>query len=239
MNEHTLITVCGYTGDQHQIENLTPWYLHHEAPVIVMSPEDSPITKLKAAPTVICRQAGKRAYIGQDSLDRQLLHMKIALQYDFDFFLMHDSDSVCVSPVIPQHMYAEDFVWSNEVGEDRPHASPYPKIAMQPPYGLSRKNLEKLVAVAPRVLAHPITPYIDWFFVALCSEAGIQHRAWWDKEKDFGTPHPTELIAQDPWNEMWDRVRNHGRVMVHPIKTLEWMQRLDTEHKLFKQLHES
>ena len=238
MNEETLVTVHGYAGDQHQIEAFMPWYLHHDAPVIVMSPEDSPIYKINSAPTVICRWAGRRAYIGQPSLDRQLTHLRIALDHPFNYFLLNDSDSFCLSPKLPQYLYEEDFFWSNEVGEPRPHSSPYPKIAMQPPYFVSRRNLEKMVAVAPRISAHPITPYIDWYMLALVREAGIAHRSFWDKELDHGTPHPTEAIARDPWEEMYDRVRNHGRVLVHPIKNLACATRLAEEHANYKRLHE-
>lgn len=239
MNEGTLITVHGYAGDQHQIEAFMPWYLHHEVPVIVMSPNDSRISKLESAPTVITRHGGERAYIGQPSLDRQRIHLEIALEHQFPFYLLNDSDSFCLSPEIPKYLYEEsNFFWSNEVGEPRPHASPYPKIAMQPPYFVSHKNLEKMVAVAPKIAAHAVTPYIDWYMLALVCEAGLEHRSFWDKEKDFGTPHPTEAIARDPWEEMYDRVRNHGRVLVHPIKTLACAQRLALEHENFKALHE-
>jgi hypothetical protein len=74
--------------------------------------------------------------------------------------------------------------------------------------------------------------------LALVCEAGIAHRSFWDKEVDHGTPHPTEAIARDPWEEMYDRVRNHGRVLVHPIKNLACATRLAEEHENYKRLHE-
>jgi hypothetical protein len=239
VNENTLITVHGYAGDAHQIEAFMPWYLHHEAPVIVMSPYDAYISKINAAPTVITRSGGFKGYIGQASLDRQRIHLEIALEHKFGFYLLNDSDSLCLSPEIPKYLYEEsNFFWSNEVGEPRPHASPYPKIAMQPPYFVSHANLEKMVAVAPKISAHHITPYIDWYMLALVCEAGIEHRSFWDKEVDHGTRHPTEEIKQDPWNEMYDRVRNHGRVMVHPIKTLACAQRLAQERNIYTSTYE-
>jgi hypothetical protein len=150
MNEGTLITVHGYAGDQHQIEAFMPWYLHHEAPVIVMSPLDSPIRQIASAPTVITRYGGLRAYIGQASLDRQLGFIwRLRSNTSSRYYLLNDSDSFCLSPKLPQYLYDEsNFFWSNEVGEPRPHSSPYPKIAMQPPYFVSHSNLEKMVAVA-------------------------------------------------------------------------------------------
>jgi hypothetical protein len=203
-----------------------------------MSPDDSRIERVECAPTVITRYAGQRAYVGQASLDRQIQHMRIALSHPFDFFLMNDSDSFCLSPKIPDYLYTDDYIFANAVGEPRPHSSPYPKVALQPPYFISRKNLEKLVAVAPRIRAHEITPYIDWAMLAWSQEAGVPFKAFWDYEKDHGTPHPTAEIAADPWAEMHDRVRNHGRVMVHPIKDLARALALDHERKLYVNTYE-
>src|SRR5437899_2767616 len=107
-----------------------PWHLSHECPVIVMSPDNSRIDRLASAPTVITRYAGQRAYIGQESLDRQIEHMRIALAHPYDFFLMNDSDSFCLSPEIPSYVYSDDYIFANAVGEPRPHASPYPKVAL-------------------------------------------------------------------------------------------------------------
>lgn len=226
MNEHTLVTVHGYAGDQHQIEALMPWYVHHECPVIIMSPDDSRVT---IAPH-ICRYAGQRAYIGRESLDRQVLHMKMALQYDFDFYLMNDSDSFCVSPELPRYLYDEShFFWSNECGDPRTHPTLLPRIAMQPPYFVSRKNLEKMVEVAPRVEMHPITPYIDHFMLQLVYAAGLEHRPFTTKEKS------TASTETDPWEQLYIRTRHGGCLFHHPIKRREIAERIHQEHLLFKQ----
>src|SRR5712672_3244855 len=101
MNPRTLVSVHCYAGDQHQVKDFLPWYIHHECPVIIMSPEDSPVT---ISPH-ICHHAGRRAYIGQESLDRQRKHLEILLDYPYDFFLLNDSDSFCVSSELPKYLY--------------------------------------------------------------------------------------------------------------------------------------
>lgn len=229
MNENTLITVHAYAGDKHQVESLMPFYLHHEAPVIVMSPDDSRIERVDAAPHVITRYAGKRAYIGQDSLDRQLLHMKIALEHPFDFFLMNDSDSFCISAELPKYLYDEsNFFWSNECGDPRTHPTTLPRIAMQPPYWVSRKNLEKMVEAAPRVVINPVTPYIDHFMLQLVYAADIEHRPFTVKEKSTG------LAATDPWEQLFLRTRYGGCIFHHPIKRLDIAERLHREYQALK-----
>src|SRR6202040_3913014 len=101
MNENTRVVICCYEGDAHQL--CMPGYLQHGCPITVMSPDDSRVV----IPGVDCAHAGKRAYIGQDSLDRQLLHMELMLTYPEDHFLCHDSDSIVLDAKLPDYLYAE------------------------------------------------------------------------------------------------------------------------------------
>ena len=181
MNQHkpengkTLVVVHGYKGDEGQIVGNLPAIEHHDLPIVIMSPWDSPI---KTMGPHICREGGKRAYTGQESLDRQLEHMKMMLDYDADFFLCNDSDSFLLNPEIPQILYNHRHeVFSNEVIDPRVpdcHA-PLPHIAMQPPYFFSRESLERMVRVGHECKAHPVTPFIDWYYVQLVYAAGLRH----------------------------------------------------------------
>lgn len=212
-----LVAVCAYTGDQHQVITGLDLYLHHKCPVVVFSPEDAPADV--RYPGIEREFVGRRAYIGQDSLDRQRMHFERLLARPYNFFLLHDSDSFCLSPEIPDHLfyYSQKTVWSNEVVEPRPHASPYPKIAMQPPYFLSRPVLEKLVSVADKVKAHEITPYIDWAMLAWTYEAGLQHKPFTALEHTPRTEEPCR--ETDPWEILRYRIKFMGTKFVHPIKT--------------------
>lgn len=181
LNRSTLITVHGYAGDQHQIVGNLPSIEHHKLPIVVFSPEDAPITHMGSH---ICRTGGKRAYVGQDSLDRQLIHMRMMLEYKFDFYLMHDSDSLLLSPEIPAYVYTHPHeVFSNEVNDFRVDMpiygpefhKPLPQIAMQPPYFMSRRSLERMVEVGPTIKMCPVCPFIDWYMVQLVCAAGLNH----------------------------------------------------------------
>jgi hypothetical protein len=116
--------------------------------------------------------------------------MRILLEYPFDFYLMNDSDSFCITQEIPQYLYDHpDTVFSNQVddfrkpGESWEGMKPWPLdyhkgmplIAMQPPYFLSRDSVAKIVSAGPGVKACPITPFIDWGMVQACYEAGVKH----------------------------------------------------------------
>ena len=181
MREETLVVVHCYAGDRAIVKNAMPQFQHHGAPVLVLSPSDAPVRFRQEG--VTCRSAGKAAYFGQDSLDRERAHLQLLLEYPQKFFLLNDADSVCLSSTIPRYLYdgaAQGIVYSNEVLDWREHYSPYPKIAMQPPYFLSRESIERMLAVAEGITAHPITPYIDWYLVALVSEAGVPHQSFLD-----------------------------------------------------------
>lgn len=234
MNPDTLVAVSAYAGDAHQVSGNIEAYAHHQTPVVIFSPEDSPVI----FPGWDCKQAGKRAYIGQDSLDRQRRYLEILLSYPHKFFLFNDSDSMCLSAEIPRFVYDElDVIWSNEVTEPRPHRSSYPKIALQPPYFLSRQGIEKLLSI--NIPAHPITPYIDWYMLALACESGLKHKDF--SIGEIGNPkiHGDTMGVSwgEPWAALATRVRIHGRVFVHPVKSKDHLDRLLEHHRVFKEAH--
>jgi hypothetical protein len=212
MNPDTRIVSFCYDGDKNQVEMLLPHYLAHGCPVTIMSPDDS----RAIIPGVDCRFAGRRAYIGQASIDRHRAHLKICLEYPEKYFLLNDSDSFCLSPELPARLYrdAENTVWCGVIEESRPHASPYPKIAMHPPYFLTRETIQRLLD-ASDVKAHPITPYLDWYWVALVSHAHITFRSYSLLEHPSIAP-PFEGVHG--WDTIAYRIRHTGTVMMHPIK---------------------
>ena len=180
-----------------------------------MSPTDSPVALLGSP--VEHRFAGRKAYIGQESIDRHRDHLSLCLEYPEEFFLLHDADSFCLSPELPEVLYEtarKGVLWTNEVVDPRPHETPYRKIAMQPPYFLTRHTLLKLLH-APVVPTHPITPFIDWWWTAHCWSAGVPSSPFSEME------HPPKVpwTGGDPWEWREHMIRNCGTIMQHPIKT--------------------
>lgn len=215
MNKSTLVAVCCYDGDKQRVIEQMPCHTRPGFPVVVLSPLDSPVS----IPPHIARHAGRRAYIGGASLLRQLEYFRILLEYPHEFFLINDSDSFMLSRSVPERLYEDRFLWSNEVVEPRPHASPYPKLAFQPPYFLHRSLLTQMLLIGPNIPTHPITPYVDWFMNALSFEAGISHRPFTALEHE---PRTTEKFSgTDPWKQLEYRIKFMGANFVHPIKTPE------------------
>lgn len=244
MNENTRIFVCCYEGDAHQI-NIEAM-LRHGCPVTILSPDDS--RAVIEHEGVDCRFGGKRAYIGQESLDRQMEHFKIMLTYPEEFFLVHDSDSVLLAAKIPQYLYnSPDTVWSNQVDDAIPeHQATFPEgwphVAFQPPYFFSRQTVEKFVAVAddPRVKATPMMPFIDYYMVQLTMAAGLS----WARVADSvscpiapdprGTParHHVETLTNGYIIAM-DAVLNKGAIFAHSIKDPEVVKEFIEAHEHF------
>lgn len=228
INRETLVSVHAYSGDQAQVEFMMPYYLHHDCPVVVLSPEDAPITRVEAAPTVICRQGGRRAYVGQTSLDRQLQHMRMLLDYPFKYFLMNDSDSVCVSPIIPDYVYCEpDVLWNNQVSDmmhQRLLSYRLPRIALQPPYFISRGNIEKILKIAKRVRADRQTPFIDWAMMAWAHTAGIPYRGFRPVASCPTRNYPPGI------EHMSTLIRRDGAVMLHSIKDKSVLDHMVRQH---------
>jgi len=234
MNPDTAVAVFGYSGDAHQVFMLMPYYLHHKCPVVVFSPTDKPI-KRQDTDKIKFRHggadgpgAGRVGYTGQVSLDRQVIQMKMLLkEFPQRFFLFNDSDSVCLSPHLPQYLYnAPDTVWSNVVS-DAMHirtdpAYPWPRLALQPPYFLSRENVQKWINAAEEVKADPQTPFLDWAFMAWSVQAGVKYENFMNSE---GVSCPTENYEPGCW-AMEDAVKNRRAVFLHSIKSKNVLLRM-------------
>ena len=232
MNDQTLISVHCYAGDADLVRRALPTHMAHGRPVVVMSPVDSSVTVYGIG--VSCVSSGKRAYIGADSWTRQHEHMKLLLSYPAEYFLLNDADSFCVSARIPDRLYdeAEGTLWSNEVTEPRPHASPYPKIAAQPPYFLTRDSIQRMLNASPRVPVHPITPYIDFAMLAWACEAGLKHRAF--TELESAPKAGLIFTGEDPWKQLEFRISCIGTCMCHPIKTQEQVDLCVNARRLYE-----
>ena len=179
LNPDTRVAVCCYAGDAQLVRENLDLYLHHECPVVILSPEDSPVV----ISGVDNRQGGLAGHIGGHTLERERRHLEILLEFPETHFMIHDADSVCLDPEFPAYLYAEpDLVWSNQVNDDIPqHQATFPKgwphVAFQPPYFLSRKTIEAMLASADKVVPSlDMMPFIDYYMVQLTYAAGLPWR---------------------------------------------------------------
>ncbi len=218
MNPKTLVAICGYQGDLPLALMLRPIHEAHKCPILVLSPTDSPITSYGPH---LCQHAGKRAYIGQDSLDRQIEYMKLCLSHkDFDFFLLNDADSCVLSAGLPREWYdsAHPTLWSNHVVDPRAHQTPYPRLAFQPPYFMSRVAMELLLSVAPKCETSAVTPFVDHFMMQMAYNARHKLRCRYFGELEH-EPTVHRPPGDNPWLHTEFRVRHQGCVTQHPIKS--------------------
>ena len=229
----TLVVVHGYDGDKDLIAGSLPQFESHQCPILVLSPEDAPIKEMGQH---ICRWAGKKGQLGPATCERQLLHYQIALEYNVDFYLMYDADSLSLEPEIPEYLYEHYLeVFSNEVmdarhnqpGADPNYHKPLPPIAMQPPYFMSKASLAKMVAAAPSVEIDDITPFQDWYPVQLCWAAGLRMSA-------LHNAHSSDSRNPEFYEKMKKAVANDGVYFVHAVKSTDardTLQRLYNKRK--------
>jgi hypothetical protein len=234
MHHHLVVAVCGYQGDANQIDNLWPAHVQHNAPIIILSPEDSPVFKTG----VICCAAGKRAYIGPESLERQFIHLNVLKAIHADWYLVNDADSCLLSPGLPDYIFSRpDVLWSNKVPDDihvRPANYPLPRFALQPPYVFSRNVLDRLLSKGQFPIDDQSkygrygdtkwvqTPYIDWFMMALAHYTGVYTLGFLDgascptSECPVGSSIPG--ARHSGCTIMLDLVRTKGIRFCHSIK---------------------
>jgi hypothetical protein len=232
-NRETVVAIHCYEGDLHQVQGNLPAYLHHrQSKVAIVSPTDSPVT-VEGVDNI---RAGLVGYTGQISLDRQLAQMKalLAAYPDHGFFLLNDSDSAVLDPVIPAYLYEEDVVWSNQVFDGVPNREPFPEgwptVAFQPPYFLSRNMLERMVAAGdsgdPLVQATGSRPFIDFYMVQLTMVGKLP----WKRMKDavswpisinrqqYPNPHEGQLAMYAHGLALVKNSIKGGTNIVHSVK---------------------
>ena len=189
MNNDTRIAVSCYAGDQQQVEQMLGFYLHHECPLVIFSPTNSK-AEIKH-PGVENRFAGGRAQYGPIAHARHLEFLKILLTYPENHFLMHESDSLCLDPKIPNYLYEEpDTVWSNAGNAMDYNAAKFPAgcppLSFQAPWFLSRKTIEAFVAAADKVPGPAdddrgsIEWWVDLYLVQLTYAAQLTHKSFPD-----------------------------------------------------------
>lgn len=234
MNPDTLVAVSCYSGDTFRITNALEHGLltQHECPIVLLSPADAP----GIVQPFLSRSCGVRGTQGQDSLDRWDGYFRMLLEFPQNHFVIFDSDSYCLTPEFPKRWYDDpNIFWSFHHPEGRPHASPYPKVAFQSPLFINRANLERMLAVDRRkVRAHPITPFQDWYLVALACEAGItcQHNfdgvsfpGWnggGENSNVGGFVSDSSYRGGDRMvEEVWD-----GKILLHSVRHKDMLQRV-------------
>jgi hypothetical protein len=229
LNPNTRVAVCGYAGDAHQVTSAMRMFQHHGCPVTVLSPVDAKIE----IPGIDCRFGGMREYIGQLSLDRQREHLRILSTYPEEFFLINDSDSLCLSPKIPQYLYNEpDFLWSNLINDNMPfrqtgyYPEGFPKLAFQPPYFLSKRGLLALLDCVKdeNIPMNPKLAFIDHYMVQLAVKANFPWRNFHD-----GISCPISG-DQNSRRVTWEAVRRKGTVMIHSVKDPKYWEPLEAAY---------
>lgn len=154
MNEDTRIAISCFAGDQRQIDQSFDLYLHHGCPITVLSPTDGPVEI--AHDGVDNRHAGMRGRSGPLAQARQIEYYKTLLSYPEKWFLIHDSDSLCIDPQIPAYLYEDPNVfWCNN---------------HEAPCFLSRDAMARMVAVGPIPSA---VEWVDRYQIELAFAAGL------------------------------------------------------------------
>jgi len=218
LNPGLLVSVHCYAGDRGQVEAILPLYEHHQAPLIIVSPEDSQVHGIKTHHT---RCAGKVGYIGQHTWDREHAQLELLLSYGHEFthFLLNDSDSLVLTPKLPRYLYEDDnVVFGCKVRDFRYGDPRFPnyhpedeKAALQPPYFASRKALQKIVDKTRGIKACPICPFIDFWWIRAARLTGVRTAGFRNFVScNSVTPHERSAMA--------NAIRG-GATFIHSVKS--------------------
>jgi hypothetical protein len=234
MNANTGVFVSAYAGDKHQVESNLSAFMHHECPVIILSPANAPITEVSDS-RVHCQWMGEAGWAGPHTLVRHRLFLEAMLKFDFQWYLMNDADSICLSPELPAYLYEGRLAWSNEVRDLNAGTSHIEKIAVQPPYFFHRDVLVGLIKAAENppvsyygeLTGDPIpTGCIDHYHWQLTVGSGFPHF-------NFHTGASWETTSEFGLDQMARAVNYLGKVLIHQVKSRYVLERLLLEYRQF------
>ena len=193
----TLVVVHCYEGDKPLVETMLPYWLHHGHPILILSPEDAPVTI--EHPNVVCKSAGQRGWKGSHTIWRQLAHWKLTSEESFDYVFLNDADSLCLTPELPEYFYSEpDTFWCNVLCHENEHREDdHPNL--NPPYWMSHQTLDKLIAEADSI-------------GELTEDAFTEPRAWGEAIDGFYT-HLVLDRLHIPWKDFFDGATTWPRGM--------------------------
>lgn len=215
--DDTLVVVHCYEGDKDQVDTFLPFWLHHGAPVLLLSPADS---KVKVEhPGVKYASAGKRGWKGQQTLARQLRHWKLALKEPQNWIFLNDADSMCITPELPDYLYSDpNKFWCNVLCHENEHLES-DKPNLNPPYFMHRDVLKALVKAADAI--------------QIPEEANMEPHDWGQAIDGFYS-HLVMNVLNIPYEDfpdgsttwprgtydMMEQARTRGARIFHGIKTM-------------------
>jgi hypothetical protein len=198
------------------VTNNLPYFTHHQRPVLLLSPEDMPVRI--EHPGVTYKSAGEHGWKGPQTIHRQVDHWKLTLEEDFEWVLLNDADSMCITPELPGYLYSEpDTLWCNVLCHEEEHREDdHPNL--NPPYFTHRSVLEKMVDGADALGEIPMDAFLephDWgqaidgFYTHLVMD---ELKLTWKDFFDGITTWPRGIHG------VLSQVRGRGARFIHGIK---------------------
>jgi len=237
LNPDTLIVVHCYSDDLVRVQNFLPVFTHHERPILLLSPEDAPVTLEHTG--IAYASAGGKGWKGPQTIHRQVAHWRLALEYEpyAHWFLLNDSDSMCLDPQLPDYLYADpNMVWANVLCHENEHQEDdHPNL--NPPYFMSRHVLQQLLDKAEEIREdipqdaflepHDWGQAIDGFYTHLVSD--LLHIPF-ETYPDGATTWPRGR------QEVLDLTQK-GAIFIHGIKDSQDLGLCLMHHKLWKAMN--
>lgn len=207
LQPNTLVVVQAFGPYTDMVRMNLPSWNQHGLPVVITSLGDSPVQ----VEGIGCYTHGRNGYVGPVSLDRWRILLRWLLEQPFEFFMMHESDSICLSPSIPRYCYENpDVLWSNEMPENG--TPPTQQFYCVAPWFMSRRTITRLLETSARSPDRP--PYHGDRWVGQMAEVGGIPHSPFSPGLGCGTLREgTAELAQ-----VCAAVRS-GVVMIHGVKT--------------------
>jgi hypothetical protein len=172
----------------------------------------------------------------------------------YRWYLMNDSDSLCIQRSIPEYLYADENVfWSNteyNLTTDHgdlskqyryPRGYNFPHVGFTPPFFMSKKALLKLLAAEDKFPwdSDPVLPCIAWQMMVMAVVAEVPYCTYPTApgfRSSFAAYRHSDMHSNgfpvDGASQMVAAVEG-GSVMLHSIKHPEVLRRVSKAHEKF------
>jgi hypothetical protein len=248
---HTLVSIHCYAGDKTQVLDQLRFHRRLGHNIVILSPEDAPVR----IDGMDCRTGGQAEWCGWKSLKRQFNHMRQLASMPYEWYLMNDSDSLCIQRSIPEYLYEdENILWSNteyNLTTDHPNLSQqyryprgysFPHVGFTPPFFMSKVVLNRLLSMEdefPRD-GDQLLPCIAWQMMVLAVMADVEYRTYPTApgfRSSFAAYTHSDMHSNgfkvDGAAQMVAAVE-HGQTMLHSIKHPEVLAEVSRAHERFR-----
>lgn len=168
---------------------------------------------------------GRASHHNTHAIERFIYFLRHLYLQDYENYIIHEYDSLCLAPTVPPVVSGWDLLWGNVFGDDTPLFAG--KMFIHPPLALSSKSLRLILEEHDRFPAVVERGFWDRWLGFIAPKAGVKVNPYGPLGFSCNTIEPSQIPAAV------EAVLG-GAVMIHGVKT---QQCFDALVRAYEKVH--